>query len=167
MCRQNPIRDIYRYTLVLSTCMVIRILSTELNIACSDIACVTCSIIQITVFINCMQLQGFPINSHTFVWGRHMILVCIKLFHRLLPSVFFCWMSAGDMGLVTSVTDPQVEEGDCRFLPREILQEVHDYICGSPIWKSKVIPSHISIALLPLKHCITELPLRTGLICAS
>ena len=26
---------------------------------------------------------------------------------------------------------------------------------------------YISIALLPLKHCITELPLRTGLICAS
>ena len=41
----------------------------------------------------------------------------------MFVCLFVC-LFAGDMGLVTSLADPHVEEGDCRYMPRELLQDV-------------------------------------------
>jgi len=30
----------------------------------------------------------------------------------------------GDLGMVTKISDPQVEEGDVRYLPKELIDDV-------------------------------------------
>ena len=78
-----------------------------------------------------------------------------QLNQYVLRDIFNCLMGQGYIMLYCSVAGPSADT--CK----------KDCICGSPIWKSKVIPSRISITSLPLKCRITELLLRAGLICAS
>ena len=53
------------------------------------------------------------------------------------------------------------------FLGRRFSPGRAVYMCGSPGQKMNIILSCISIASVRSKHCISELPLRVGLIHAE
>lgn len=57
-------------------------------------------------------------------WNQVYLFFCYISFENIICSLLL--LNVGDLGHVTRISSPQVEEGDSRFLANEVLQEVNN-----------------------------------------
>ena len=146
---------VLRQILMWSTC------STETD------SCMTCSK-KIRLFIICMQLQGFPIDSHTFVWVRRMIIVHNVVFLQILLLLWnktYCTTWLYPMTVVAGRnTRSCASRAQWRCIHSRLFAKEVQYQCRHTTWgmlstlmslrhnKSRVEIHHYSIAYF---YCIT------------
>ena len=142
---------------------------TDSHVTCSTEtdSCMTCSK-KIRLFIICMQLQGFPIDSHTFVWVRRMIIVHNVVFLQILLLLWnktYCTTWLYPMTVVAGHnTRSYASRAQWRCIHSRLFAKEVQHQCRHTTWgmlstlmslrhnKSRVEIHHYSIAYF---YCIT------------